>query len=125
MARSTSPSPGNWKIALQHLRHESEETLPWIDALCISQSNNDENFHQIQLMKEIYRGAKDTCLWLGEAADDSDLAMDIVGSLDDENLDSAMNELSVQKLRVLAALQGRAWWRRIWVIQGNNELRTK
>ncbi|KAG4430208.1 hypothetical protein IFR05_014310 [Cadophora sp. M221] len=92
--RKDFPITKNLKIALEHLRHETERLVLWIDALCIDQNNNEEKMHQVQLMKEIYSGAKETCLWLGEAADGSDLAMDIVGSMNPDDVNDPSNTLS-------------------------------
>ncbi|KAH6703978.1 heterokaryon incompatibility protein-domain-containing protein [Leptodontidium sp. MPI-SDFR-AT-0119] len=111
------PITKNLEIALQHLRHEREGLVLWVDALCIDQNNHEEKMHQVQLMKDIYSGAKETCLWLGQAADGSDLAMDIVGSINPEDVNDVANTLSTVELSALAALQGRSWWRRIWVVQ--------
>ncbi|KAH7364781.1 heterokaryon incompatibility protein-domain-containing protein [Rhexocercosporidium sp. MPI-PUGE-AT-0058] len=115
--RKNFPITRNLEIALQHLRHETEVLVLWVDALCINQNNDEEKMHQVQLMKEIYSGAKETCLWLGEAADGSDVAMDIVGAMNSEDVYDPANTLSTADLSALAALQGRTWWRRIWVVQ--------
>lgn len=103
------PITKNLEIAPQHLRHETEGLVLWVDVLCINQNNNQEKMHQVQFMKEMYSGAKETCLWLGQAADGSDLAMDIVGSMNPEDVNDPANTLSTVELSALAALQGRSW----------------
>lgn len=37
----------------------------WVYAPCINQSNVEEKNHQVQMMREIYRNAKTTFVWLG------------------------------------------------------------
>ncbi|KAF4782830.1 hypothetical protein HER10_EVM0003401 [Colletotrichum scovillei] len=53
----------------------------WIDALCIDQQNEAERAQQVSCMREIYRYATKTFIWLGLASLDSDLAMDTLFEL--------------------------------------------
>lgn len=53
----------------------------WIDAICLNQKDNEEKAIQVPRMGDIYGTATRTLIWLGEAADDSDLAMDNIESL--------------------------------------------
>jgi len=53
----------------------------WVDALCIDQNNIPERNSQVSRMKDIYEDAKKVVIWLGPAADDSDLAMDMIEHL--------------------------------------------
>ncbi|GKT47638.1 heterokaryon incompatibility protein 6, OR allele [Colletotrichum spaethianum] len=71
----------NLESALRHLAIEqwndtdSRPTL-WVDAICIDQRNQVERTQQVSLMKDIFRNAYQTLLWLGPATGDSDLAID-------------------------------------------------
>ncbi|TVY34191.1 Heterokaryon incompatibility protein 6,OR allele [Lachnellula subtilissima] len=40
----------------------------WIDALCVNQSDITERNHQVRLMAQIYRNAKEVLVWLGRLA---------------------------------------------------------
>lgn len=64
----------NLYAALFRLRHHSFARLLWIDAICINQRDQSEKEQQIQFMATIYSHANCVIVWLGEAADDSDLA---------------------------------------------------
>lgn len=75
---------------------------------------------QIKLMGQIYTRAKETCIWLGESADDSDQAMDAIATLDGEDLDSPANSVAPTILAAIQKLQQRPWWSRVWAIQGAN-----
>ncbi|KAK1580031.1 heterokaryon incompatibility protein-domain-containing protein [Colletotrichum navitas] len=71
----------NLESALRHLaaaRWNDTELGPtlWVDAICIDQRNEAERTQQVSLMKDIFRNAHQTFLWLGPASDDSSLAMD-------------------------------------------------
>lgn len=66
----------NLHAALLRLRDHSVERYLWIDAICIHQANDEEKEHQIQSMARIYGQANRVVVWLGEAADDSDLAIE-------------------------------------------------
>jgi hypothetical protein len=110
----------NLHSALLHLRLPSESRLIWIDALCINQKDDKERNHQVKEMKQIYRGAARVLAWLGPEADDSDLAMDIVAKAGDLiNPGWAFFSFASdrQSLALIALLQ-RAYWSRVWIIQG-------
>ncbi|TLD38148.1 hypothetical protein E2P81_ATG03823 [Venturia nashicola] len=59
-------------------RDEFQGQWLWIDALCIDQENVGERNHQVQLMKNIFSGAQAVVSWLGSAADESDIFMELV-----------------------------------------------
>ena len=103
----------NLHAALLRLRNHSMEQILWVDAICINQSNQKEKELQIQSMAKVYGQANRVVVWLGETADDSNLALEEIrlarGKKSVSNSDN-------QKLRqaVLALLQ-RPWFQRIWV----------
>jgi hypothetical protein len=103
----------NLRAALLRLRNHSMERILWVDAICIDQANQEEKQHQIQSMAKIYGQADGVIVWLGEGADDSDLALEeirVAGGRKSKNL------LDNERIKpaVLALLQ-RSWFRRIWV----------
>ncbi|KAI3393822.1 hypothetical protein diail_3598 [Diaporthe ilicicola] len=116
------PITRNLQTALEHLcRAGGGDNGPvtlWIDALCINQADAAEKSHQITLMKDVYSRAKSTCVWLGPAADNSDLAMKTIGQLYADRIyvlpEGALSEAQIEAIN---ALQGREWWSRIWVLQ--------
>lgn len=65
----------NLHSALQHLQHETQELILWIDAICINQKDDEEKSWQVQQMRDVYEKAASVMVWLGPAKDDSDLAM--------------------------------------------------
>jgi hypothetical protein len=52
----------------------------WIDQICINQKSNEEKNAQLPLMSNIYSGAAEVRIWLGEAADGSDELMDALAN---------------------------------------------
>jgi hypothetical protein len=66
----------NLHAALLRLRNHFMERILWIDAICIDQENRKEQERQIQSMAKIYSQANRVVVWLGEAAEDSDLALE-------------------------------------------------
>ncbi|KAK7714059.1 hypothetical protein SLS64_004156 [Diaporthe eres] len=113
------PITRNLQVVLEHLCADGEEPVTlWIDALCINQADVEEKSHQITLMKDVYSGAEATCLWLGPAAEESDLAMAAIGGLYAARTyvlpDGALSEAHIEAIN---ALQRREWWTRIWVLQ--------
>lgn len=114
------PITRNLQVALEHLCADANEPITlWIDALCINQEDVPERSHQITLMTEIYSMAEVTCIWLGPAADESDLAMTAINDLYAKKTylfsDDALSDV---QLRAINALLKRQWWSRIWVVQG-------
>lgn len=113
------PITKNLRAVLEHLCADGAPVTLWVDALCINQADVEEKSHQITLMRDIYSRAEETCVWLGPAADDSDLAMATIGELYESRTyvlpDGALSEA---RLEAINALTGREWWSRIWVLQG-------
>ena len=77
------PVRENLYHALYHLRRQNVPRYLWIDALSIDQINDEEKSVQVQQMKIIYEKATRVLVWLGQADDDSDMAMNLIsGDLD-------------------------------------------
>ncbi len=106
------PVTTNLYAALLYLRNSSLERIIWIDAICINQKNGEEKAQQIQLMAKIYSQASRVLVWLGEAADNSDQALEEIRAAGRKAIHSLNNE-TIQ-LAVLKLLE-RDWFQRIWV----------
>jgi hypothetical protein len=106
------PVTRNLHAALSHLRNFSLERIIWVDAICIEQKNTEEKEQQIQIMAKIYSQANRVLVWLGEAADNSDQALEEIRAAGGNATISLNNETI--RSAVLALLQ-RNWFRRIWV----------
>ncbi|KAK1987738.1 heterokaryon incompatibility protein-domain-containing protein [Colletotrichum cereale] len=63
-------------LAIERWNHTELGPTLWVDAICIDQRNEAERAQQVSLMKDIFRNAHQTFLWLGPASEDSELAMD-------------------------------------------------
>ena len=50
--------------ALRFLRGSDEKRVLWADAICIDQTNIAEKNYQVQLMRDIYKNAQRTLIWL-------------------------------------------------------------
>ena len=131
----TLPVTENLYEALKELRHELEgkgeniSTLFWTDAICIDQRNILEREQKVKLMEYIYKQASMVDIWLGEAAADSDLAMEFiiellnaliplqhmnVGSIGlDEYEKYALRHLDEKAWYALSRLLVRPWFSRV------------
>lgn len=95
----------------------------WMDCVCINQADAAERSVQVQLMSAIYRGARATVVWLGEASDDSDVAMAFLHLLAAQDVrqppsrDVAEVREARDEWRAVAALLAREWWGRAWTLQ--------
>jgi len=95
----------NLHTALRRLRDHYFERFLWVDAVCIDQGNKDEVAQQILSMTKIYSQASRVLVWLGEAADDSDVAIEHMLSTSSDH----------EHLTAMQRLIARPWFSRIWV----------
>jgi hypothetical protein len=102
----------NLYTALLHLRDHDCSRILWVDAICINQENDEEKEYQISLMTEIYSKALRVAVWLGEAAVDSDRALELIRLAGEKSAGLSNIELSRHAIRQLLK---RPWFRRIWV----------
>jgi hypothetical protein len=107
------PVTKNLHEALSSLRYRSIERIIWVDAVCINQENEQEKMQQIQLMARIYAQANRVVVWLGEAADNSDQALEEIRVAGGEGSTNSLNNEVIQQ--AIIALLNRPWFRRIWV----------
>jgi len=104
----------NLHVALSHLRHCFVEKILWVDAICINQHDNDEKGRQVQSMAKIYAKASRVIVWLGEAADNSDQALEAIRvAADEQRTIPSIDETNQQAILTLLE---REWFKRIWVI---------
>ncbi|KAK4231866.1 heterokaryon incompatibility protein-domain-containing protein [Podospora fimiseda] len=116
----------NLVAALQQIRQQDEPVILWIDALCINQNDNAEKSTQIQLMRDIYQGARAVTVWLGEDDLHTKKAIQIISftaSLSksrmgqDKIVEAMKATVQEQHIEALAWFLQREWWSRIWIIQ--------
>ena len=69
-------------VILDTLLKSGENTMLWVDSVCIDQKNTPEKNIQVRLMRDIYSRAQQVAVILGRAADDSDTAMDLIPQLE-------------------------------------------
>lgn len=84
---------GNLAAALENLQHEDEEIAIWIDAISINQSDAVEKTAQVQLMRQIYKSAKEVIIWLGPSTPQTDATIQQIRKLGSELLDMGIWEL--------------------------------
>lgn len=111
--------------ALKAIRKEDEEICLWADGICINQADIAERNHQVGLMGNIYRNAKNIRIWLGPAAEESDVVLGYVERASDrfrrEKAGETLEEIpkSEEKafLQGFRALHRRPYWGRAWIKQ--------
>jgi len=125
----------NLHAALRHFRLLNAPRTIWIDAISINQMSIPERNAQVRIMREIYRLAARTLIWIGPAFEDSDALMDFMA--EEERNKHRLAELSgdaadwaaasiCRKMkdpdttRVWKALQQlceQDYWTRMWIVQ--------
>jgi hypothetical protein len=105
--------------ALRRLRLPTDIRSIWVDALCINQSDLVEKSQQVPMMGKIYHSAQSVVVWLGEEADDSDLALSFIPQVTDLlKFDRIIQDQgSTHKWYALSKLMNRPWFSRRWVVQ--------
>lgn len=111
--------------ALKAIRKEDEELFLWADGICINQADTAERNHQVGLMGNIYRNAKNIRIWLGPAGEKSDFVLDYVERDGDsfrrekagETLETIPESEQKAFLAAFRALHRRPYWGRSWVKQ--------
>ncbi|KAF2177249.1 HET-domain-containing protein, partial [Zopfia rhizophila CBS 207.26] len=58
------PITENLAEALRHFRARSENRTLWADSVCINQQDNNEKSHQVGMMADIYKIARNVLVWL-------------------------------------------------------------
>ncbi|KAM5354412.1 hypothetical protein ACJ41O_001061 [Fusarium nematophilum] len=78
----------------------------WVDAVGIDQRNTEERNHQVTLMADIYRSARQVVIWQGEEADGSRLVFDHWREWQD-----AQNRQSASRVSLVnpPSCQGETW----------------
>lgn len=108
----------NCYSALRNLRYADHYRILWLDAVCIDQSNVAERSAQVEMMGIIYANASRVVVYLGETADNSDLAlkhMEYEHGLDDYPRRDI--SVPVPSEDDVAAFTDRPWFYRTWVLQ--------
>jgi hypothetical protein len=105
------PITTNLHTALLHLRDRFLERIIWVDAICINQQDLSERGSQVQRMAMIYALANRVIVWLGEAEDNSDQALEEIYRSADGQPASEDQEIQSSVLKLLQ----RSWFKRVWV----------
>lgn len=105
--------PANLSYALQAVQHEEEQTLVWVDSICINQQNNREKSQQLPRIPGIYGKAEQVIIWLGTENDNSAQAHKLLRGLTRAEV-QLNNETD---LGSVVSLFDREYWSRLWVVQ--------
>ena len=70
----------NLESALRHLRNDHQPRRLWVDAICINQSDREERAQQVRQMFQIYSGALQVIVWLGDDTPASVRAIEFINS---------------------------------------------
>ncbi|KAI0147063.1 heterokaryon incompatibility protein-domain-containing protein [Xylariaceae sp. FL1272] len=110
--------------AIQHIQAlpGMEGQRIWIDALCINQKDDTEKSTQVDVMGDIYRKADRVLMWLGQEADNSHQAMELLRSfahVDQLRLEEFFDRTKsdVTSWNALEKLFQREYWGRVWILQ--------
>lgn len=130
--------PKSSEEALRNLRLPKKDRCLWIDAVCINQKDDGEHSSQVTLMGQIYRRATGTAIWLGEADDSTEHAIEAIDVLLQQMRHDSRHFSSLEAYfhderggtrysstcfasscdtEALEMFFGRPWFRRLWFVQ--------
>ena len=113
----------NLAAVLRRLRGRTRKRYLWVDAICINQNDIAERKAQVLKMKMIYEKSIQVLVWLGEEADGSGAAMDLIEKMTDADTPDEWVPTSLEKpedlwqWQALGHLFARPYWRRVWIRQ--------
>lgn len=122
----------NLQNVLRRIRLPDSQRKLWVDAICISQQNNEERSHQITLMEHIYKRAVKTLIYLGpdhgQGQDVSSLLAKINRMIDNkvkklgswDKLPPLKPEHRLardKRWKSLRKMVQTPWFSRVWVVQ--------
>lgn len=103
---------------LRQLTVDKDDSLYWVDAICINQHNALERAEQVSRMADIFTSAHQVTVWLGPL---QHVEFSLGVLLHDHPIESALsNELGVSKtltqINALNEILNLEYWRRAWVL---------
>jgi hypothetical protein len=113
----------NLWCALVRLRRLNKPRLVWVDALSIDQGNLHERSRQVGMMAEIFKGAEQVIIWLGEHADGSELVFQCWEQFELGKIKHPRGyhydfpDYREATMDAFVKLCQRQWFYRIWTIQ--------
>ena len=87
--QSVSITKNLWEAILR-LRKDDQPVTIWADAICINQKDDSEKSQQVCLMRLIYEKASSVMVWLGPAANESEILMTALNDLGKQALDAGI-----------------------------------
>ena len=102
--------------AIRRLRRKDKTVTLWIDQICINQEDLEERSSQVLLMRKIYKSATNVLIWLGDEADDSNMAIELIPRLSG-TVAPERQFRTIKELQPLKALLSRPWFGRMWILQ--------
>ena len=126
--------PSNLNAFLLCMRAKGPKRTLWMDAVCIDQTNNEEKSQQVLLMRDIYRKATRTFIWLGVESENSTAGLDLATTLYEASQSGAKKDGAKQSWwptanhdqlttvprktwKAFFDLLNRPWFTRAWVVQ--------
>ena len=113
----------NLHSALQYLRLHDRDRYLWIDAICINQTDKEEQGWQVRQMGKIFGSAEAVLFWLGKATVEILSLMDTLNQYHGASLDSLLRRLTHDDngrndcRTGLRQLLSRPWFTRVWILQ--------
>lgn len=111
------PIPASLYSALRQVRRLDETVLVWADAISIHQTDKPEKVQQISLLPVIFHQAVQVFGWVGERADQSELAIKSLRTMNDPKKENAISAFGQEKWTAISKLFQRPWFMRSWIIQ--------
>ena len=110
---------------LHRLRSLRGRSRVWVDYLCINQRDYREKGPQVKLMADVFQRATAVYAWLGESSPEIESSLANLHICQAKAQSPSLHQatplqywpLHPAKVRLIRALSGYMYWRRIWIVQ--------
>ncbi|ERF73927.1 hypothetical protein EPUS_05350 [Endocarpon pusillum Z07020] len=107
--------------ALRYLRKSSNGRRLWIDTISINQNDFKEKNAQVLRIRDIFAGALEVLIWLGEPDMETEGALRYITTHytanEDHDWPDRWDPEFIQNLPCLQKLFSNPWWSRMWTLQ--------
>lgn len=111
------PIAANLSSALRHIRKSGlEDTIIWVDAMCINQRDQTERNEQVSMMRNIYKQASMVRIWIPGVVDPTHPSILRLQQINSSSTTQDLGDDPELWLPLIPLFQHQ-YWKRVWIQQ--------